>query len=439
MGVFFGTDGLRGSVNVDLTSSVAYRCGNSLGVMGKGLKVIIGRDTRGSGSMLMLAFACGAVSAGLDVVDVGICPTAGISYLTKLLGFDYGVVISASHNPSEFNGIKIFDKNGKKISEKIENILERNFLKQNIVNINYLGKFKSNPKLVKKYVSFLLKSTTLNLDGKTVVLDCSNGASYKIAPQVFKKTGAKIITTYASPNKININKNCGSLNIQKLQANVLKYKADFGFAFDGDSDRVIAVDETGSVIDGDLLVYLFAKYYQSLNKLKNAAVVGTHHTNMGVEIALNNLDIKLYRTDIGDRYVSEKLDEMDLCIGGEQSGHIFVKDKLDTGDGILNALLISEIIKNSRDKLSKLVNIKKYEQCNLNVKVKNKINIINSKTLSDEKARQEGILLNKGRLMVRMSGTEPYIRIMVETLDKNLSRQVAEELERVIKLIDEDL
>lgn len=438
MGVFFGTDGLRGKVNEDLTSSVAYRCGNSLSALDV-KRIIIGRDTRGSGNMLLLAFACGAVSAGIDVVDVGVCPTAGISYLTKLLDFDYGVVISASHNPVEFNGIKIFDKSGEKITEKTEEIIERNFLKQNIVTLEHIGKFESNYKLINKYIDFLIQSIETELLDKTIVLDCSNGASYKIAPKVFKKTGAKIITTYSSPNKININKNCGCLNIQKLKANVIKHKADFGFAFDGDSDRVIAVDEIGSVIDGDLLVYLFAKHYKNQNKLKNAAVVGTHHTNMGVEIALNNIGITLYRTDIGDRYVSEKLNEMDLCIGGEQSGHIFVKDKLSTGDGILNALLISEIIKNSGDKLSNLVNVKKYEQCNLNVKVKNKIKIINSKALLSEKNKQENVLLNKGRLMVRMSGTEPFIRIMVETLDKNLSEKVAEEIAKEIKKIDEDL
>lgn len=439
MGLFFGTDGLRGKVNDDLSWNIAYKCGNALGTRYPKSKVLIGRDTRGTGALMTLAFASGVLNAGGDVVDVGICPTAGISYLTKSQGFDFGVVISASHNSADFNGIKIVDSQGKKLGDRRENELEKLFLKETVMPYNKVGSYSHEPRLVVKYEEFLAKSIDNSLKGKTIILDCANGASYKLAPAVFRDNGAKIVATFCKPDGLNINKDCGSLHINKLQKYVLKYKADMGFAFDGDSDRLIAVDEKGNVIDGDSIIYMFARHYQSQGKLKPAIVVGTRHTNMGVEKALNNHGIELIRTDIGDKYVGEKLAEKDLLIGGEQSGHIFVKDKLMTGDGILNALLVASICAKENKPLSEFFDFEPFKQVNINVNVCDKMRVMNSEKLSQAQDVELKNLEGKGRTMIRMSGTEPYIRVMVETENEELSKTTAERLAGVIREINKEI
>ena len=438
MGVFFGTDGLRGRVNDDLSFDIAYKVGNALGKLKTGAKVIIGRDTRKSGSLLTLGVSGGLINSGADVVDVGICPTAGLAYLTKELGFDYGVVISASHNPPEYNGIKIFDKSGKKVGDKLETQIERNFLHEITVDYSKVGSYSYSPRTALAYEDFLRESISTSLKGKTIVLDCSHGSSYKIAPAVFRANGAKIIATYCKPDGLNINEKCGSLNIEKLQKYVLKYKADMGFAFDGDSDRVIAVDEKGTVIDGDKIIYMLTKHYMAQGKLDKKEVVGTRHTNMGIEKALNKLGVTLLRTDIGDKYVSQKLEERGLLIGGEQSGHVFVKDVLPTGDGVLNALLIAEIVANGDVPFSSYFDFDLYSQININVKVRDKMRVINSETLSKATEEEEKALSNGSRIMIRVSGTEPYIRIMVEALDEGMARASAERLKQVVECLDKE-
>ncbi|MBO5345145.1 MAG: phosphoglucosamine mutase [Clostridia bacterium] len=434
MGLFFGTDGLRGKVNDDLSYDIAYKCGNALG--SRYSKILIGRDTRHTGSFITLAFATGAMNAGSDVTDVGVCPTAGISYLTKELGYDFGVVISASHNPAEYNGIKIFDSQGKKLGDKREEELEKSFLRNRMTTYDKVGTYEYEPRKVLKYEEFLANSIGCSLKGKTIVLDCSNGASFKIAPAVFRDNGAKIIATFCKPDGLNINKGCGSLHIERLQKYVLKYKADMGFAFDGDSDRLIAVDENGEVVDGDKIIYMLALEYLEKGKLVPAEVVGTRHTNMGVEKALKEKGISLLRTDIGDKYVAMKLAERGLLIGGEQSGHVFVKDKLTTGDGILNALLVASICVEKNKKLSEFFDFVPYSQCNINILVSNKMNIMNSEKLMIEQDRVTDILENNGRVMIRMSGTEPYIRVMVESQDEETSAKYANELADVIKQLN---
>ena len=438
MGIFFGTDGLRGKVNDDLTYSIAYKCGNALAHIYPKSNILVGRDTRGSGDLFALAFAVGVMNAGSNVSDVGICPTAGIGYLTTKLGYDFGVVISSSHNPSEYNGIKIFDKFGKKLGDLKENEIERHFLKEKVVAFDKVGSYCFAPRLVSYYQKFLCENIDVSLKGKTIVLDCANGASYKIAPSVFKKLGAKIIAKHCTPNGININKKCGSLHIENLQKEVLKNHADMGFAFDGDSDRVIAVDEKGNVVDGDKIIYLFALDYKSQDKLKSLAVVGTRHTNMGVEKALQKSGIELIRTDIGDRYVSQKLIEKNLLIGGEQCGHIFLRDKLPTGDGILNALYICSICAKQNKKLSDFFDFKNYYQTNINVQVEDKIRIINSEVLSDIVSQQEQKIKDIGRIMIRFSGTEPYIRIMVECENEGISKKIANELKIVVENLNKE-
>lgn len=436
MGVFFGTDGLRGKFNDDLSFSIIYNLGNALGSEIFGAKILIGRDTRKTGNLITLAFSCGAICAGANVTDIGVCPTAGISYLTQKHKFDFGVVISASHNPAEFNGIKIFDRTGKKIGDRWEEKLEKKFLKQVIVSFDMVGKYEQNFKLTADYTEFLKSLFNFSLKGKKIVLDTANGASYKIAKSVFLSKKADLICIGDKPDGININKNCGALHIENLQRVVLKHGADMGFAFDGDSDRLIAVDETGKVITGDMLVYLFARFYKEQGKLTSPIVVGTRHTNIGVETALLENGISLIRTEIGDKYVSAKLIEKDLLIGGEQSGHIIVRDLLSTGDGILNALLVSYIVSCKNKKLSELLNLKLYFQQNVNVEVKDKLQIINSSGLSEVAENIERELSGKGRIMIRVSGTEPYIRIMVESQDETISKQKAEEIAECVRQID---
>lgn len=436
MGVFFGTDGLRGKFNDDLSFSVIYNLGNALGSEVFGAKILIGRDTRRTGELITLAFSCGAMNAGANITDIGVCPTAGISYLTQSHRFDFGVVISASHNPAEFNGIKIFDKTGKKIGDRWEEKLEKKFLKQVSTSFDMVGSYKQDYKLVNDYSNYLKNLFDFSMQGKKIVLDTANGASFKIAKTVFLSKKASLIMLSDKPDGININKNCGALHVEELRESVIKNRADMGFAFDGDSDRLIAVDEEGKVITGDELVYLFAKFYKQTGRLTTPVVVGTRHTNMGVETALLKNGISLLRTEIGDKYVSAKLIEKDLLIGGEQSGHIIVRDLLSTGDGILNALLVSFIVSKTGEKLSKLVDVDLYIQENVNVEVKDKLQVINSARLAEVTEKIERELDGKGRIMIRVSGTEPYIRIMVESQDRALSKQKAKEVAEIVRQID---
>lgn len=399
---------------------------------------MIGRDTRRTGSLIESAFISGAMNAGAFVTDVEICPSAGISYLTRTLGFDYGVVISASHSSAEYNGIKIFDSFGRKISAKKEEEIEKCFLKETIVPFDKIGTYENNPRLVVKYEEFLSKSIDVSLKGKTIVLDCANGASFKLAPAVFRDNKAKIIATFCKPDGLNINLGCGSEHTARLQRYVQKYKADMGFAFDGDSDRVIAVDENGNVVDGDKIFYMIACEYKKENKLPQNIVVGTRHTNLGIEHAFERQGISLLRTDIGDKYVSQKLVENNLLVGGEQSGHIFVRDKQQTGDGILSALLVASICVKNNKKLSEFFDFEIYKQTNISVQVDDKMRIINSEKLSLAISEEEKLIGENGRVMIRVSGTEPCIRIMVETKNEELSKKSAERLAETIKEINKE-
>lgn len=439
MGLFFGTDGLRGKVNDDLSWQTAYKCGNALGSRYPKSKILIGRDTRGTGALLTLAFSSGAMNAGCDVVDVGVCPTAGVSYLTKALGYDFGVMISASHNAAEFNGIKILDSEGVKLGDKRELELERRFLQEVVVPFNKVGGYSYEPRLVIKYEEFLANSIKTSLKGKTIVLDCSHGAAYKLAPAVFRDNGARIIATYCKPDGENINEKCGSLHIQKLQKYVLKYKADMGFAFDGDSDRVIAVDNNGNVVDGDKIIYMLACDFKQKGMLEPAIVVGTSHTNKGVEKALEKQGIELIRTDIGDKYVSAKLIEKNLLVGGEQSGHILIKNKHVTGDGILVALHIAEICAQNTKTFAEFFDFELFKQTNINVQVADKMRIINSERLNQIKDEEEKLIGEHGRIMIRVSGTEPYIRVMVETDNESLSKTTAERIAGVIRELNKEI
>ena len=436
MGLFFGTDGLRGKVNEVLTFDVAFKIGNALSMIKENPKIVIGADTRTSNSYIVCALSGGALSGGANVIDIGIVPTAGISYITKKINADYGVVVSASHNSGEYNGIKIFDKDGYKINEKEEERIERCFINKKFNNYSNIGKYVQQFNLINLYKKYLLSIVKTTFTGKKIVLDCANGACYNIAPEIFRKLGAKVIATNAKNCGEKINYKCGAVHPEVLAKKVKKYRADLGFSFDGDSDRVIAVDENGNLIDGDMLICALAKQYKSENKLNSDTVVGTSHTNMAIEKELEKCGIKLIRTDIGDKYVLAKILEKNLSLGGEQSGHVILKEYLSTGDGILTALVITDMLVKLNSSMSKIFNIKLYPQTNLNVVVKDKFKIMNSELLNQNIIKFNSVLEGKGRILIRASGTEPKIRVMVESQNKDLNDDIAKELISIVKTID---
>lgn len=434
MGIYFGTDGIRGIVNNDLTEQIAEMVGNALARKKKKAKILIGRDTRVSGSFLLVAIATGALKGGADVVDVGVLPTPAISFLVKNKKFDYGVVVSASHNPKEYNGIKIFNSEGKKLSEKEESELERFFACPQTYSSLKVGGFKSSPNLKNAYIKYL-KSISQNLNGLKVVLDCSNGASYFTAPKIFKSLGADVIKTACSNNGKKINENCGSTHIENLKNKVLKERADVGFAFDGDADRIIAVDEKGDVFDGDKILYILAVQLHEKGLLNGDTIVGTSHTNTGLLIALNKKKINLIRTDIGDKYVIDAMEKMNLSLGGEQSGHIIIKPFLPTGDGVLSALQIAGIMKTKNKSLSELFDAKLLPQINKNIVVEDKLKVLNNEKLSQSVLQISNEIAPVGRIFVRASGTEPKIRVMIEHPDEEKAKRYVVELEKIIKQI----
>ena len=429
MAIKFGTDGIRGKYGEELTIKDAYACGNSFSG-----NIIIGQDTRASSQALADALIKGASDAGCLIINVGICPTACIAYLTKLLHFDYGVVITASHNTYEYNGIKVFSKNGKKLTEEQENSIE-NFINSNkkirAEHKGFVINGKAFANIYRDYVQNIFKD--VNLNGLKIVLDCANGACYSIAPNIFKQLGATIVTINAKPNGLNINYNCGSLHLDDICASVTTHKADIGFAFDGDGDRVIAIDKNGKVIDGDMLLYMLATIYKEKGVLNNNCVVGTVMTNIGIERALNEQGINLIRTDVGDKNVSKEIENCNLILGAEQSGHIISANFLQTGDGILNALNIASICSTKNTPLHEFFkNIKIYPQCLINVKVFNKTAIINNEKLQHYIKEMRESIGDNGRIVMRASGTEPYIRIMVEADTSSFSELLCNKIARVI-------
>ncbi|MBE5738689.1 MAG: phosphoglucosamine mutase [Clostridiales bacterium] len=437
MGIFFGTDGLRGKIGDELTDDIAYRCGNALAKLYPNSHLLICKDTRTSGDCIAISFASGVISAGGNITYIGICTTPGLAYLTHTLGYDYGISITASHNPANYNGIKIFDKNYKKLTDKKEETLEKNFFSNIIVPNEHLGKITFKPELLKHYTDFLSQHST-NLSNITIVLDCANGATSNIAPLIFENAGAKTITINNDTSGININNNCGATDTRLLQKTVIEKNADIGFAFDGDGDRVIAVDRSGNILDGDQIIYILTCHLLNTSSLHKKMVVGTRHTNMGMELALREKGIELIRTDIGDKFVSSKLSEYGLQLGGEQSGHIIQKEILPTGDGILTALSLSNIIAKENKSLLEYASYSPYHQCNINVTVNNKLHIINSEELDKTISRYTNSIKDSGRIMVRLSGTEPVIRIMVEGKEKGRCTTIAKNIERTIIKIDKE-
>ena len=430
--MYFGTDGIRGIANLDLTCPLALSVGNALASLKKNCRVLIGMDTRVSGDMLLHAVATGVMQGGGDVLDVGVMPTAGIAYLTRFYKADYGVVISASHNPAEYNGIKVFDADGYKLGDKRERDLELRMANPHIVRSIATGKYMFMHDSAADYVKFLLSNID-GLKGLRVLVDCSNGAAGRVAKTVFEQAGASVVAINTSAAGIDINENVGALYASNLALKVKDGGFDVGFAYDGDADRLIAVDENGNVVDGDHLLYILACEAQRRGHLETGSVVGTHHTNMGVQEALENKGIKLVRADIGDKYVLEQMLKDGSPLGAEQSGHIILGRHTTTGDGILASLVVAQIIADSGKTLSQLDEAKGYAQVNINVPVSDKLRIINSEAVTNEVGKVYEELAGQGRVLLRASGTEPKIRIMVECKSESKAKTLAKRLESVLK------
>lgn len=429
MANFFGTDGIRGVFGKTLTSSLAINVGNALTMVRHNPRIIIGADTRISSDILKCAVAIGVMTGGGSVVDTGIVPTACISYLTKKFHFDFGVMISASHNPSIYNGIKVFKSNGQKMNDEEEAELESYF--GNNFEASIYGSYRQK-NLTKHYIDFLINSSEFDLNGVKICLDLSNGSAYHIAPLVFSKLGATVFKTGAKNNGLLINDKCGSLFIEHLVHFVKLKNADVGFAFDGDADRLIAVDASGEVFDGDKILYILAKKMKKDGSLFANTVVGTSHTNSGIMTALGRNKINLIRTDIGDKYVIDAMQKMNLSLGGEQSGHIILRDKISTGDGILTAISVMNAMRGENSSLSNLFDAQLLPQANLDVVVKDKIKVINNDDLRQLLSNISCAISPSGRVLVRASGTENKIRIMVEHTSLAKAKKLAKEIKSLV-------
>lgn len=436
---YFGTDGIRGHVGEDpISSEFALKLGWAVGkVMApkKGGMALIAKDTRISGYMFEAALEAGLSAAGVDIKLIGPMPTPGLAYLTKTLRADIGIMISASHNPHHDNGFKFFTQQGLKLSDATELAIEEQ-LTQPLVTVasDHLGKASRLPDAVGRYIEFCKASVPdLNsLRGLKIVVDCANGATYHIAPNVFRELGATVTAIHDKPDGLNINENCGSLHPESLQQAVLAQGADVGIAFDGDGDRVIMVDNRGEVLDGDELLYIIAREHLTHGRLKGG-VVGTVMSNMGLEKAFRTLGVEFVRAGVGDRYVLEQLQKHGWTLGGESSGHIISFDITTTGDGIIGALQVLFAMTSSGSSLHELKSpVEKYPQVMRNVKVKNGVDILSNSTVKTALNAALAELGQHGRVLLRPSGTEPVVRVMVEGQDKSQVTRLADELAQIV-------
>ncbi len=446
MNRLFGTDGIRGMANeYPITSEMAVKIGRAVAAVFKKNKkksrILVGKDTRISGYMLEYALVSGICSMGVDAYLAGILPTPGIAYLTSKTGAAAGIVISASHNPYHDNGIKIFNNDGYKLSDKKEMEIEQVILNEKCItgcgSIRDTGIVYTVNDAEKKYAAFLKGSLPKGcLKGMNIVIDCSNGATFSIAPELFADLGANVESFFIDPDGKNINKNCGSQHTDTLIKKVKEKGADIGLAFDGDGDRLVAVDEKGNVITGDQILAVCAKTMKDKGLLKNNLVVSTVMSNMGLGIALKDMGIKNIIADVGDRYVLEKMIETGAVLGGEDSGHMIFLDRHTTGDGIFTGLRLIEAMKSESKPLSDLRRIMTiFPQVLINVKVKSKPDL-NDVGIQDAVRSVEANLGEKGRVLVRYSGTRPLCRIMVEgpTIDETsrYCRQIADSVQEKI-------
>ena len=433
----FGTDGVRGVAGVDLTAELAFNLSTAAASVladlgefaGHRPTAIVGQDSRASGQYLEEAICRGLSSAGIDVYRVGILPTPAISFLVKDRGADLGVMISASHNPASDNGIKFFDRTGSKLADQIEAKIE-SVLGKTVVSTNGAGRIIEDLEAKESYIQNLLKSLDGNLSGIKVVVDCANGAASFVAPDVLKRAGAEVIAISASPNGLNINDNCGSTHLENLIEAVKSQGADIGIAHDGDADRVLAIDDKGSVIDGDFILGILAQDME----LPTKTVVGTVMTNLGLIKALEEKGIKFIATAVGDRYVLEEMLAGGHVLGGEQSGHIIMSKYANTGDGLLTALQLISKLKKSGKSASELASfMKRYPQVLINVSGVAKEKLASSQVIAKAVSDVQQRLADKGRVLLRASGTEALIRVMIEAQDLSLAQELASELATLVK------
>ena len=433
----FGTDGVRGVAGVDLTADLAFNLSTAAASVladlgefaGHRPTAIVGQDSRASGQYLEEAICRGLSSAGIDVYRVGILPTPAISFLVKDRGADLGVMISASHNPASDNGIKFFDRTGSKLADQIEAKIE-SVLGQIVESSNGAGSVIEDLGAKESYIQNLLKSLDGNLSGLKVVVDCANGAASFVAPELLKRAGAEVIAISAAPNGLNINDNCGSTHLENLIKTVKGEGADIGIAHDGDADRVLAIDDKGSVIDGDFILGILAQDME----LPTKTVVGTVMTNLGLIKALEEKGIKFIATAVGDRYVLEEMLAGGHLLGGEQSGHIIMSKYANTGDGLLTALQLISKLKKSGKSASELASfMKRYPQVLINVSGVAKEKLSSNQVISKAVVDVQQKLGDKGRVLLRASGTEALIRVMIEAQELSLAQELASELATLVK------
>ncbi|GAB2188711.1 phosphoglucosamine mutase [Sessilibacter sp. MAH2] len=440
---YFGTDGIRGRVGEGaITPEFVLRLGWAAGQVlveqsaktGGSRQILIGKDTRISGYMFESALQAGLISAGIDVGLLGPMPTPAIAYLTRTLQAQAGIVISASHNPFYDNGIKFFNSEGTKLDDEIEQAIEDK-LSETMVTASGLGKARRINDAAGRYIEYC-KSTVpwgFSLMGLQIVLDCANGATYHVAPKVFTELGAKVISLAVEPDGLNINADCGSTHPQRLQAEVLNRGADLGIALDGDGDRVLMVDHKGELVDGDELLFIIAEHRLSQNS-HCQGVVGTLMSNLGLELALKEKNIELVRAKVGDRYVIEAMKDKNWMLGGESSGHIICNDVTTTGDGIIAALQVLKALVHQEKSLHQAkLGMKKFPQTMINVRTPSREKLHTSENIKLAVANAETELAGSGRVLLRPSGTEPLVRVMVEGENQMLVREVAQKLAKVVE------
>ncbi len=444
MGKLFGTDGVRGIANKDLSPELAYRLGRIGGYFltksKKRPKMVVGMDTRISGDMLEGALSSGLNSAGVDVLYLGILPTPAVARMIKILDADGGVMITASHNPVEYNGIKFFNEQGLKLTDEVENSIEEYILNNLDIDVFPLSgevgrKIRiENP--VRRYMDYLKDTIDVDLKGLKIAVDCGNGAVYKAAPELLQELGAQVYVIHNDPNGININVNCGSTKPEEIQKLVLETGADIGLSFDGDADRLIASDENGNIVDGDHVLAICGSHMKEKGLLTSNTVVGTVMTNMGLDICLKEREINIVKTKVGDRYVLEEMLKGNHSIGGEQSGHIIFLDYNTTGDGLLTAIQLISVMREKNIKLSKLAEMMRVMPqvlVNAHVSEEKKKVYMDDVIIKSKIEEIEEFFHGNGRVLIRPSGTEPLVRVMIEGENLEELNHNANELARLIE------
>lgn len=447
MARLFGTDGVRGVANEELTPTLAMQLGQAGAyVLSKENEhkptIMVGCDTRISGDMLANALMAGACSVGANVVYVGVVPTPAVAYLTKKYKVDAGVVISASHNPVEFNGIKFFDGDGYKLPDSLEDEIEA-LIQSGMKEIKFpvgsrVGKIKYRTDAREEYINHAIRAVNVNLNSMKIVVDCAEGASYYTSVEALKELGAEVVAIHNNPDGTNINANCGSTHMEELMARVVYEKASVGLAFDGDADRLLAVDENGEVVDGDQIMAIVGLHMKEQGKLKKDTIVATIMSNLGFFLMGEKNSLHMEQTKVGDRYVLERMREIGASLGGEQSGHVIFLDENTTGDGLLSALHLLQVMVDTGKPLSELKQVMEVlPQALVNAKVPNhkKENYMDYPEIAEAIAALEKQFAGAGRVLIRPSGTEPLVRVMIEGKDQKLIEKEAGKLAELIQNI----